>query len=240
LIRLHTRNAVHDYKELVKSTNNQNPMQPRNLSSNNPAQIVFEKQFASLNWFYERKEGAWKAFQSDSKLWGSLQGKSAIDFKSKGSAQVRNIDNLDMAQSWLSFIGYSNEAIHNKREIFPNEKFYDLVFKKRVIKPGFAYNLSFSEPALRSEAEDQAPSVEGLLLAQLLREIADELTPSRRQNRDDAVERLRIQKVKKEDPGREARTGPSVHPRPRIGRCEVLICRVRGDDSVYRTRRPAA
>jgi AIPR protein len=29
LIRLHTRNAVHDYKELVKSTNNQNPMQPR-------------------------------------------------------------------------------------------------------------------------------------------------------------------------------------------------------------------
>jgi hypothetical protein len=104
-----------------------------------------------------------------------------------------------MAQAWLSFIGYSNEAIHNKREIFPNEKFYDLVFKKRTAKHGFAYNLSFSEPALRSEAEDQAPNAEGLLLAQLLWEVADELTPSRRQNRDDAVERLRIQNLKKED-----------------------------------------
>jgi hypothetical protein len=34
LVRLHTRDAVSDYKELVKSTNNQNPMQPRNLRSN--------------------------------------------------------------------------------------------------------------------------------------------------------------------------------------------------------------
>jgi hypothetical protein len=61
LVRLHTRQAVHDYKELVKSTNNQNPMQPRNLRSNDPEQIYYESLFAGLNWFYERKEGAWKA-----------------------------------------------------------------------------------------------------------------------------------------------------------------------------------
>jgi AIPR protein len=84
LVRLHTRQAVSDYKELVKSTNNQNPMQPRNLRSNDPEQVYFERLFADLNWFYERKEGAWKAFQSDSDLWGSLRGKKVSDFKISG------------------------------------------------------------------------------------------------------------------------------------------------------------
>src|SRR6266536_3323837 len=61
---LDPREAVADYKELVKSTNNQNPMQPRNLRSNDPEQVYYETLFADLNWFYERKEGAWKAYQS--------------------------------------------------------------------------------------------------------------------------------------------------------------------------------
>jgi AIPR protein len=38
LVRLHIRQAVADCKELGKSTNNQNPMQPRNLRSNDPEQ----------------------------------------------------------------------------------------------------------------------------------------------------------------------------------------------------------
>ncbi len=99
LVRLHTREAVADYKELVKSTNNQNPMQPRNLRSNDPEQVYYETLFADLNWFYERKEGAWKAYQSDSSLWGSLRGKKVGDFKSRNTGLVRNIDNLEMAQA---------------------------------------------------------------------------------------------------------------------------------------------
>ncbi|WP_342736308.1 AIPR family protein [Bradyrhizobium sp. B117] len=200
LVRLHTREAVADYKELVKSTNNQNPMQPRNLRSNEQEQIYFESLFADMNWFYERKEGAWKAFQSDSKLWGSLKGKRVADFKIEGRAGgVRNVDNLELAQAWLSFIGFSNEAIHNKRDIFSDEKFYDLVFKQRVAKHGYDYNFAFNDPSVRSEAEQQAPSPQALLLSELLREIADGLTPTRKQNRDDSVKRLKLDKLKKEE-----------------------------------------
>jgi hypothetical protein len=200
LVRLHTRDAVADYKELVKSTNNQNPMQPRNLRSNEQEQIFFESLFAEMNWFYERKEGAWKAFQSDSKLWGSLKGKRVADFKIEGrAAGVRNVDNLELAQAWLSFIGFSNEAIHSKRDIFSDDRFYDRVFKLRVAKHGYDYNLSFSDPSVRSEAEEQAPSPQALLLSELLREVADGLTPSRKQNRDDTVKRLKLEKLKKEE-----------------------------------------
>lgn len=199
LVRLHTRQAVDDYKELVKSTNNQNPMQPRNLRSNDPEQIYFEQLFSELDWFYERKEGAWKAFQSDSALWGSLRGKRVAHFKSQQTNLVRSVDNLEMAQAWLSFIGFSNEAIHNKRDIFSDDRFYDLVFKRRVMRHGFDYGLSFTNPAVRTEALEEAPSPASLLLGQLLREVADGLTPSRKQNRDEAVKRLRIEGLKKED-----------------------------------------
>jgi hypothetical protein len=47
-------------------------------------------------------------------LWRSLRGKKISDFKSSRSEQVRDIDNLAMSQAWLSFTGFSNEAVHNK------------------------------------------------------------------------------------------------------------------------------
>jgi nucleoid-associated protein YejK len=99
LVRLHTREAVSDYRQLVKSTNNQNPMQPRNLRSNDPEQLDYEKLFAQMNWFYARKEGAWQAFKSDASLWGSLRGKKQADFKALSTGQVRNLDNLEMSQA---------------------------------------------------------------------------------------------------------------------------------------------
>ena len=199
LVRLHTRDAVSDYKELVKSTNNQNPMQPRNLRSNDSDQVYYETLFAEMDWFYERKEGAWKAFQSDSSLWGSLRGKKVSNFKSQTSGQVRDIDNLEMSQAWLSFIGFSNEAIYNKKDIFSDERIYELIFKKRTKRHGYDYNFSFQDAAIRTEAEDQAPSPHALLLSQLLREVADELTPTRKQNRDDGINRLRLINLKKEE-----------------------------------------
>jgi hypothetical protein len=127
-----------------------------------------------------------------------LRGKKVGDFKAKNTGQVRSIDNLEMAQAWLSFIGFSNEAIHFKRDIFSDEKFYDLVFKKRVVKHGYDYNLSFSDPGVRGEAGESSASPQALLLSELLREVANDLTPSRKQNRDDAVRRLRLDKESKE------------------------------------------
>lgn len=91
LVRIHQRDAVKDYRVLVKSTNNQNPMQQRNLRSNDSEQITFERLFAEFNWFYERKQGAWAAFQSNARLWGTLKGKRKSDFKV--GKYARTIDN---------------------------------------------------------------------------------------------------------------------------------------------------
>jgi hypothetical protein len=197
LVRLHTRDAVADYRELVKSTNNQNPMQPRNLRSNDPEQLDYERLFANIGWFYERKEGAWQAYRSDHSLWGSLRGYKADSFKS--SNQIRNVDNLELSQAWLSFIGYSDQAIHNKKEIFVDDRYYDLVFRKRIAKHGYDYGFRFLEPAVRDDAEEQAPSYYMLLISFLAREIADVLILSHRQNRDEAVKRLKLERLTKED-----------------------------------------
>ena len=63
LCRVHQQGAVKRPEQLVKATNNQNPMKPRNLRSNDPEQMAFETLFANLGWFYERKQGAWDALR---------------------------------------------------------------------------------------------------------------------------------------------------------------------------------
>ena len=74
-----------------------------------------------------------------------------------------------------------------------------MIFRKRVAKHGCDYDFKLLDPAVRDEAEDQAPSQYMLLIAYLMYKIADVLTPSRRQNRDEAVRRLKLEKLKKEE-----------------------------------------
>lgn len=68
-----------------------------------------------------------------------------------------------------------------------------------MVKHGQSYNFSFLDVNVRSEAEEQAPNASSLLLSQLLREMADGLTPSRRQHRESAVKRLRLEKSPKDE-----------------------------------------
>ena len=56
LCRVHGTASVSDVNQLIKATNNQNAMKPRNLRSNDPEQLIYEQLFAELNWFYQRKE----------------------------------------------------------------------------------------------------------------------------------------------------------------------------------------
>ncbi len=80
LARVYQKAKV-DVPELVKATNHQNPMEPRNLRSNEPEQIAFEQQFAELGWFYQRKEFAWEAFASNEKNWPTLRNKKRQAFQ---------------------------------------------------------------------------------------------------------------------------------------------------------------
>lgn len=200
LVRLLRQDAVKDPDSVVRATNNQNKMDPRNLLSNSPEQILYEKLFAEIGWFYERKEGAWHAFSSDPSRWRNLQRKKRSDFHINPNnlkSKPRKIDNVEIAQCWLSFIGYSNYAVHEKSQIFEREDWYNLIFLKRPTKHGAEVDFKINNSLDRSL--NSSPNPELLLVAYLTKLFAREMTPSPKENFDDSCKRLGI------DPSKKAR-----------------------------------
>jgi len=175
---------------LIKATNNQNAMKPRNLRSNDPEQLIYEQLFAELNWFYQRKEGAWRAFKGTHKGWPRLGGKQPKDFR-YGKAE-RVVDNEEIAQNWLCFIGYSKEAINERRAIFSpeNDELYRLCFLLTPEKHGYHYSYRMRDGA--DGAAKESPSAGALLMAQLAREMYEFLVPGPKIARAEAIERLKI------------------------------------------------
>ncbi len=187
LVRLLVNSAVDDITRVVTSTNNQNPMKPRNLVSNHADQVIYARLFADLNWFYEAKEGAWDAFDNDSKRWRPALHKSPKDFRI--GRKVRRIDNQDVAQTWFAFIGFSEEAINNKKSLFL-KRFYPLIFSKVMPKHGRDY--AFALASAEENAIDKSPSAELMLVSYLSREFANAIVPTTAQNRELACARLGI------------------------------------------------
>lgn len=206
LCRLHQPDSVRRIEDLIKATNNQNPMKPRNLKSNDPEQRAFEALFAGVGWFYERKEGAWSAFSSDARSWKSLGGKKPDFFKTKSNG-YRKVDNGDIAQNWLAFIGYSTEAINEKKSIFAEDHLYSLIFLRRTTKHGFDYDFKLTKESLVfAEAREKSPDPVIMLMANLLREVADRLAPSRKENRDRAIKALGLAERSRDEQDRELDT----------------------------------
>ncbi len=192
LVRLLRENAVRDVNQVVLASNTQNPMQARNLRSNAPEQIMFEKLFAQLGWFYERKQGAWDAFSADSQRWRTLSSfrKSHFQVTSNGKRREKRVDNEILAQTWLSFIGFSNEAVHERRFIFEDEDLYRLSFLFRA--PRHSTQYQFELAAAREEWIAAGPHPALMLVSYLARQFAKEVTLSTRENRDRACQRLGI------------------------------------------------
>jgi len=190
LCRVHALASVSDVNQLIKATNNQNAMKPRNLRSNDPEQLIYEQLFAELHWFYQRKEGAWRAFKGGPKGWPKLGGKQPKDFRS-GKAE-RVVDNEEIAQNWLCFIGYSKEAINERKAIFSPERddLYRLCFLLTPEKHGFHHSYRLRHAA--DTAVKESPSAGGLLMAQLSRELYEFLVPSAKVARAEAIQRLGI------------------------------------------------
>lgn len=178
LMRIYDHHDVSDMPKLVKATNNQNKMEPRNLVSNDPDQISFERSFAKLGWFYERKDFAWLAFDKADTQWSSLKDYKSRDFKVKsdktGRHLIRKIDNQEVAQHWLSFIGYVEDAAQRRKLIFDNADFYNRIFRTRVKKHAFDYGFEFNGPTVEQDQIPQAPSADALLLAHLTYRVAKE------------------------------------------------------------------
>ncbi|WP_353894496.1 AIPR family protein [Proteinivorax hydrogeniformans] len=195
LVRLLRSNAVRNVDKVVRSTNTQNKMEPRNLLSNNPEQILYEKLFAKkeIGWFYERKQGSWDAFANDPRRWRTLQNKRKADFLSDSNdlrTKARVVDNETIAQTWMSFIGFSDIAVHEKSKLFEREEWYNLVFLHSPIKHGYDYKYNLQK--LKQDANNEAPPPELLLISHLARSFARQVTPSKKENFESACKRLNI------------------------------------------------
>jgi hypothetical protein len=116
-----------------------------------------------------------------------LGGKQPKDFRSNKVERV--VDNEEIAQNWLCFIGYSNEAINERRAIFSsdNDALYRLCFLLRPMKHGYHYSYGIKVGA--DAAVRESPSAPALLLAQLSRELYEFLVPGPKEARSEAIRR---------------------------------------------------
>ncbi|MBL8156121.1 MAG: AIPR family protein, partial [Anaerolineae bacterium] len=189
LVRLLRRDAVNQISDVVFATNNQNPMQPRNLVSNSEEQVEYFQYFGNnLGWFYEAKQGAWEAFRRDDRNWRPRLRKSASHFKAKGTKKV---DNLDLAQNWLSFLGFPDRAANERKYLFDQDKdYYTLIFLRRLRHHACDRYSSLAEAI--NDCEDSRPNPQIMLAAHLAHLFADAVVPSAQANRKQALYRKGI------------------------------------------------
>jgi hypothetical protein len=186
--------------ELVISTNDQNPMQPRNLKSNSSEQRNIQKSFRTLpkSWFYQRKDGEFASLASSS---GHVPWFHKTDFAA-GPQRFRIIDNKDLAKNWYAFTGHSDRAMQGGVDYFAerDESLYNTVFRSI---PNPAFWSAFKEPTFAAEAmffEPGVPSPYQYLLAVAIAKYIDSRRVSFRKNRDLAVLRAIQSGALKGDP----------------------------------------
>jgi hypothetical protein len=174
--------------EIVVSTNNQNPMSKRNLKSNSEEQKAIRVKFENFyyKWFYQRKDGEFESLRS--KI--AHNGFRISDFKKDNI--YRYLDNNDLAKSWISFIGFSNEAIQNT-DYFNNRKIYNSIFKSYPSEKMWG-DFSNPERILDMDSDeyfehDKRPSAEEYLLSYLIWKFVKEYAPTTLANKALALER---------------------------------------------------
>lgn len=190
LVRLITEKAVTNINDVVIATNSQNPMQPRNLKSNSNEQILYEKLFAEAGWFFERKQGAWEAFSSDPERWRTLSNYNKSNFQIQKKSKYRVIDNHDLGQTWLAFIGFSNEAVNDRRYIFERDQMYDLTFLHKTSTHGSDFNFEMDQS--RDYLISGSPSPSLMLVSYLVNRFAKATSLSFNETREEAYKRLKL------------------------------------------------
>ena len=186
LVRVHRDTQFPELSWLIRATNNQNPMKPRNLRSNEAEQVGFQEAFSSLGWFYARKEREWEAFGEAPQAWAKrLQGKRQASFRT--GRNIRRVDNLDIAQAYFAFIGFTTEAMNKTKVLFDDSEIYSIIFCQRIAQHGAEYGRNFAKGRsdILESSGARPPSPEILLLSFLCRETARILSPDQRKLRDE-------------------------------------------------------
>jgi len=184
--------------EVVITTNNQNPMKPRNLKSNAREQRETQKGFRELpdKWFYVRKDGEFEALAQKGQqvTWFRKRDYEVVD--SGNRTRYRKVENEDVAKAWYSWIGYSGRALQGGTDYFGDDATYETVFKKR---PLAAFWEAFGQPGFDKPGDDMfealTPSAHQYLLARSVAAYVKESNPSPYRNRHESI--MRLVKAKK-------------------------------------------
>lgn len=176
--------------ELVISTNDQNPMKPRNLKSNSSEQRDIQRSFRTLpkRWFYQRKDGEFESLCTGSSR--AVRWFRKSDY-SAGRRRFRLIDNEELAKAWYAFIGHSESALRGGVTYFDDEPHgvYRQVFES-ALSPAFWS--AFSEISFTPDDdyfESGQPSVYQYLLSVAIARYVDSRRVSFRTNKADAIRR---------------------------------------------------
>ncbi|MEM3433434.1 MAG: AIPR family protein [Candidatus Hadarchaeum sp.] len=178
--------------QLVITTNDQNPMNPRNLKSNTAEQKDLQEKFRGmpLKWFYQRKDGEWDS------LTLSAQGvrwfrRSDYEFREQtGRARRRIIDNEELAATWYAWIGNSEQVLRGGLNFFASENLYNRIFLSR---PNDDFWLAFGEHPYFVPTDEYfepgMPTVYEYLLAFVAGKYVDHKRVGWQRNRQEALRR---------------------------------------------------
>lgn len=187
--------------EIIVASNNQNPMNERNLKSNTLEQKRLQASFHSdalkpgLKYYYIRKDGEFESFLENETQ--GLKKKVFLipDSTRRGANRYRHLDNEDLGKIWLSWIGNSSPVNSGSIKIFSDPS-YSRIFAKRPLDVYWQTESNASFVFDSSQLEPPSPSPYQLLTAYgVSRYIQEKVKEtSGRQLRQDAIERLISQK----------------------------------------------
>jgi|LSQX01.1.fsa_nt_gb hypothetical protein len=175
--------------QIVITTNDQNPMAPRNLKSNSAEQKKIQTDFRLLadKWFYERKQGEWKSLVSSA---SKINWFRRADYVYNPRKRYRVINNELLAKIWFSWIGNSNRAVQGGLDYFDNDEIYNKIFRsvpKSDFWDEFSTNVFFSPK--ENHFSPGSPTTHQYLLAYIAYQVIKNNRFSRKRNRDEALER---------------------------------------------------
>ncbi len=175
--------------QLTITTNDQNPMSPRNLKSNTAEQKGIQNAFRQVRpapWFFERKDGEFKSYLSAST---SVRWFKKSDYAT-ATSRFRKIENKELAKVWYSFIGFSDQCVRGGIDFFEDEGIYSQVFKRspnEKLWVEFAINPHFTPS--EDWYEIGTPPVHTYLLAYVVAKYIDSQVLSFQRNKTDAISR---------------------------------------------------
>lgn len=204
MVKVLSRQAVADQEALnaiILSTNDQNPMTPRNLKANSEEQKSLRDSFRAnylqkMRYFYVRKDNELEAAISGARSTGFE--KSAFEIEgttARKQNKYRSVENKELAQVWLAWIGDAQDANQQSGDAMFKEDskpLYNLVFRKR---PGEEYWNAFSSAdfVFQKESEmfeSQSPHVFQYLFALAIFSYTKARLEEHKETKSGAIRRL--------------------------------------------------